>query len=395
MDSGTPDETITRLEREAVGLAETGCFGRAAEIFGRAVALAPASAHLHESLAQCFLELDRIDEACCAASRAVQCRPEWPEAHATLGRAQRNGGLLQDAADSLARAVRAATDGSDDASAVAEFEAELGEVEALLECHWSEYHDVVVPLRLGAGGVSGAVDVVVRLRQSLDCRHCRLGAQQGPGGAVWAAGVVLAQYITSCNPDVLKDVPTCEGRAMLELGSGTGVGGLAAAACGADVLLTDLEPLLPGLQRNVALNAAGMSSAGGRAEVATFDWFAPPPAALSQCPWDLVLAADLVYSFASVQPFARTLAAILRYHAELGTAKRLSVIYAHNPRSTELDAEMHAALTEHGLHVSMLPPLQVLKPVGRISLASLRRVVMFRISAGDPVSPPVPSSVQI
>jgi hypothetical protein len=57
-------------------------------------------------------------------------------------------------------------------------------------------------------------------------------AGAGPGGAVWDAAVVLAQYVTSLGAAL-------RGARVLELGAGTGVPGLAAARLGADVTLTD------------------------------------------------------------------------------------------------------------------------------------------------------------
>jgi hypothetical protein len=55
----------------------------------------------------------------------------------------------------------------------------------------------------------------------------------GPGGAVWDAAVVLAQYVHSLGSTALR------GAAVIELGAGTGLPGIAAARLGADVTLTD------------------------------------------------------------------------------------------------------------------------------------------------------------
>ena len=60
---------------------------------------------------------------------------------------------------------------------------------------------------------------------------------------------------------------------MLELGSGTGLLGLAAACFWqADIVLTDLPAILPNLEHNAELNRAVWEAHGGRVEVAALTW---------------------------------------------------------------------------------------------------------------------------
>lgn len=80
----------------------------------------------------------------------------------------------------------------------------------------------------------------------------------------------------------------------LELGAGTGLVGLAAAAAlGAEVLLTDLPEIVPNLKRNIEAN----QHLGVRASAEVLDWRDVPAPLPSQADrFELVLAADPLYS---------------------------------------------------------------------------------------------------
>jgi predicted nicotinamide N-methyase len=58
--------------------------------------------------------------------------------------------------------------------------------------------------------------------------------EAGPGGAVWDASVVLAQYLLAQREEL-----ALTGARVCELGAGCGVPGIAAAKLGARVTLTD------------------------------------------------------------------------------------------------------------------------------------------------------------
>jgi predicted nicotinamide N-methyase len=61
------------------------------------------------------------------------------------------------------------------------------------------------------------------------------GETLGTGGVIWDSGITLARFLEK------EDGVRVAGKRVIELGSGTGLAGLAAAACGADsVLLTDM-----------------------------------------------------------------------------------------------------------------------------------------------------------
>jgi predicted nicotinamide N-methyase len=101
---------------------------------------------------------------------------------------------------------------------------------------------------------------------------------------LWRSGMALAREL---DPRALR------GMRVVELGCGLAVPSLAAARAGAFVLATDVSAEALEL---VELNAA---KKGLRMETALVDW-ADPGRLLSRAPFDLVLAADVLYERPSV-----------------------------------------------------------------------------------------------
>ena len=101
---------------------------------------------------------------------------------------------------------------------------------------------------------------------------------------LWRSGVALAHEIDDEAPRGLR---------VVELGCGLALPSLAAARAGATVLATDSSPEALEL---VALSAEENSV---RVETALVDW-ADPDALVGRAPFDLVLAADVLYERASV-----------------------------------------------------------------------------------------------
>ena len=131
--------------------------------------------------------------------------------------------------------------------------------------------------------------------------RCTLVIEQAPGlstegagttgGVLWGTALAASHWLCSA-----RAAFWARRRTVLELGSGTGVLGLAAAARGCDVTLTDQRALLPLLRRNAEANARVIAAAGGRARAAELDWSRAESAALAAAlAPDLVLCSDLVY----------------------------------------------------------------------------------------------------
>jgi predicted nicotinamide N-methyase len=102
---------------------------------------------------------------------------------------------------------------------------------------------------------------------------------------LWRSGVALAREL---------DGAELSGRRVVELGCGLALPSIAAARAGAAVTATDeCAEALTLVARNAHAN-------GVRVETATVDW-AQPDELVRQAPFDLVLAADVLYESANVE----------------------------------------------------------------------------------------------
>jgi predicted nicotinamide N-methyase len=108
---------------------------------------------------------------------------------------------------------------------------------------------------------------------------------------LWPSGLVLARAVAGLE---------LEGKRVLELGCGLGLPSLAAAARGARVLATDWSAdAIELLRRNAARNGLEVA-----AEVVRWD---EPEPLLREAPWDLVLAADVLYERRNAEPLLELL----------------------------------------------------------------------------------------
>jgi len=187
---------------------------------------------------------------------------------------------------------------------VEELEAELG-VDAVYEpC-------VLIDLLCHARDSVRPISIPVRMfRSYFFSSGCRL----------WDASVGLARWIA-------RDPRRVSGRRVLEIGAGCGCTGLAAAACGARVCLTDNDAqLLPNLRWNVAAAAAAAAAAPPGTlnrpfvppEVHLLDWAdAPDKLKSAHGSFDVVLAADVVYSSGCSDAMVAAICELLTERGEL------------------------------------------------------------------------------
>jgi D-xylulose reductase len=119
------------------------------------------------------------------------------------------------------------------------------------------------------------------------------------GLKTWAASYVLACRLRHYKPMQFVEHGTVQ---ALELGSGTGLVGMAAAAVwGISVILTDLPFISDNLANNVRKNEQVIKESGGTAVSGVLDWSLPNELHLSEDietpqKFPVVLAADSIYS---------------------------------------------------------------------------------------------------
>jgi predicted nicotinamide N-methyase len=106
----------------------------------------------------------------------------------------------------------------------------------------------------------------------------------------WPSGIALAEVVAPA-----------AGATVLEIGCGLGLPSLAAARAGARVLATD------GSLEAVAFTAHSFALNELDGEVALVDWATKGEALAGRGPWDVVLAADVLYLQANVELALRLL----------------------------------------------------------------------------------------
>eukprot|EP00510_Aplanochytrium_minuta_P006751 CAMPEP_0184038858 /NCGR_PEP_ID=MMETSP0955-20130417/49671_1 /TAXON_ID=627963 /ORGANISM="Aplanochytrium sp, Strain PBS07" /LENGTH=326 /DNA_ID=CAMNT_0026327719 /DNA_START=38 /DNA_END=1015 /DNA_ORIENTATION=- len=130
------------------------------------------------------------------------------------------------------------------------------------------------------------------------------------GLAVWDGGIVLAKFLEQeIGPELLKKI------GIVELGSGTGICGIAAALCGANVILTDLDYALPLIRSNIERNKESMHEEGGHAVEICLDWTEPYNIKRVLEPLSsnyIIVAADCLWKKEYICPFFKTLKCFLR-----------------------------------------------------------------------------------
>lgn len=112
---------------------------------------------------------------------------------------------------------------------------------------------------------------------------------------LWDSAMILSY--------ALHALPHTEGQRLLEIGAGLGAPGLAAAASGFDVTISDYEEIILDFQR-VSAAASGLSNV----KCTMLDWLAPP----EMEPFDVLAGAEILFREEFFQPLLNVFNAYLK-----------------------------------------------------------------------------------
>ncbi|MEN8190874.1 MAG: methyltransferase [Thermodesulfobacteriota bacterium] len=133
--------------------------------------------------------------------------------------------------------------------------------------------------RLKVGGETIRLLKVADLEEFLDGKDPFADVSEFPFWIkLWESAIVLAY--------VMHSLPGAEGRTVLELGAGLGAPGIAAAAAGFDVTITDYEDIIMDFQR-VSVAASGLENV----KLRHLDWLDPP----DMEPFDFLIGAEILF----------------------------------------------------------------------------------------------------
>lgn len=164
------------------------------------------------------------------------------------------------------------------------------------------------------------------------------------GSTVWDAGLVLAHYLYVEYAQEKDRKLSC-----IDLGSGTGIVGLAAAASGAfqRVVLTDMQSVLPLTQANRDTNALPSSTVNVVVMPLKWDSEGDLKAVSADGSFDLVMGGDLLYRPQVVEPLLCALRKLVGQH----TRVLLSASIQHSPETLRLFVQCASKF----FHISILP----------------------------------------
>lgn len=155
------------------------------------------------------------------------------------------------------------------------------------------------------------------------------------GTSVWPGSIVLVKFADhwsslnpkTPNPNPYSDLLNFSGKRGVELGTGCGVAGMGLYLLGlTDVYLTDIAAVMPALKHNLKKNKPVLKKS---LKIAQLYWANSVQIKALSPPFDVVIAADVVYLEETVRPLVETMVKMV---AEDGV-----VLLGYQLRSPEAD----------------------------------------------------------
>eukprot|EP00941_MAST-03F_sp_MAST-3F-sp1_P002291 g2291.t1 len=180
------------------------------------------------------------------------------------------------------------------------------------------------------------IDGIPLIIHSSEARDAEDQQDADTGRIVWDGSVVLAKYLEN-NRELI------ENKKVIEVGAGTGLSGIAAAALQSkSVTLTDLPYCIPNIQRNVDDSEKVWAKIGlqkaGKLFVAPLDWLSPGK--LEK--FDVIIGADIVWLSDLVAPLVSVLEKLTNVNPEA------TVLLSHQTRSKQTDTLLFETLQSAG-----------------------------------------------
>ncbi|CAH8358109.1 unnamed protein product [Eruca vesicaria subsp. sativa] len=138
------------------------------------------------------------------------------------------------------------------------------------------------------------------------------------GTSVWPCSLVLSKFAerwstlssSSSSPNPYSSLLDFRNRRAVELGTGCGVAGMAFHLLGlTEIILTDMAQVMPALKHNLKRNKAAL---GKYLKTSIVSWSNRDQIAALNPPFDLVIAADVVYIEESVGDLVAAMGALVK-----------------------------------------------------------------------------------
>jgi predicted nicotinamide N-methyase len=202
----------------------------------------------------------------------------------------------------------------------------------LLRSRLSDKYDLAVEELLIAGSTFSLVKVrdTNRLVDAIDPETFADDERLPYWAELWSSSLELARWCL--------EEPGMGGMRVLELGCGLGLAGIAAAKAGAVVTLSDYEQDALDFARCNAMMNLAEEICTTHVSFMHLDWRAVPPLE----PFDLIIAADIVYERRSFFPLVDLLRQLLRHRGR--------AVFTEPCRS--IGERFFGLLTEEGFHLT-------------------------------------------